>query len=107
MNQSQISSGPDKPAINLQEITNENRAGLVKRWNSAQKPGGIEETMHRYGMSRSQVEKLASLTFEQLEMCAGVGYSLFTLNCDERVFDLAKQTESSVELARIMVLRGH
>ncbi|MFC6522667.1 hypothetical protein ACFQAT_25995 [Undibacterium arcticum] len=50
------------PPVNLQEITNENRAGLIKRWNAAQK--SIEDAMHRYEMARSTAERLAKMPFE-------------------------------------------
>jgi hypothetical protein len=90
--------------INLQEITNENRTGLVKRWKEAQK--SVDDCMHRYNMKRTEVEKLAGLTFEQIEMVAGIGYSLFELNIDERLLDLVRRAESSQELARLRILRG-
>src|SRR5437867_6044559 len=88
--------------INLQEITNENRAGLIKRWNAAQK--SIEDAMLHYELSRSEAEKLANLTYERVEMLAGMGLSLFRLNFDDRLFDLVLRADSSQELARLSVL---
>lgn len=90
-------------AVNLAEITSENRIALLKRWKCAQE--SIEDAMERFRMNRATVESLAKLTLEEIEVIANCGYSLFILACEEKFFDLAKKVASPGELGRLMVLQ--
>jgi chemotaxis regulatin CheY-phosphate phosphatase CheZ len=93
-----------KPIINVREIQQENLTGLMKRWNAANI--SVDDTMERFNMSRSSVEKIKTLTSEEIQRASEVNYSLFKFVVNEDFFDLAQKANNGKELSRLMDLQS-